>query len=67
LTKEAKMIEEVLLRWEWQPREDAVLVEKAWLKGVYPHFEGKVFFSIMLWNEKYSGRETSKLARNKRD
>jgi hypothetical protein len=48
LTKEAKMIEEVLLRWEWQPREDAVLVEKAWLKGVYPHFEGKVFFSIML-------------------
>jgi hypothetical protein len=35
--------EEVLLRWEGQPKEDAVWVDEEWLKGSYPHLEGKVF------------------------
>ncbi|KAL3581520.1 hypothetical protein D5086_015852 [Populus alba] len=38
-----KTKEEVLLRWEGQPKEDAVWVEEAWLKDSYPHLEGKVF------------------------
>jgi hypothetical protein len=38
-----KTREEVLLRWEGQPKKDVVWVEEEWLKGSYPHFEGKVF------------------------
>jgi len=38
-----KTREEVLLRWEGQPKEDVVWVEEEWLKGSYPHLEGKVF------------------------
>jgi hypothetical protein len=33
----------VMLRWEGQPKEDAVWVDEEWLKGSYPHLEGKVF------------------------
>jgi hypothetical protein len=38
-----KTREEVLLRWEGQPKENAVWVDEEWLKGSYPHLEGKVF------------------------
>jgi hypothetical protein len=38
-----KKKEEVLLRWEGQPKEDVVWVDEEWLKGSYPHLEGKVF------------------------
>ena len=32
----------MLLRWEEQPAEDAVWVEKEWFQGEYPHLEFKV-------------------------
>jgi hypothetical protein len=38
-----KTREEVLLRWEGQPKEDTVWVEEEWLRGSYPHLEGKGF------------------------
>jgi hypothetical protein len=38
-----KTKEEVLLRWEGQPKEDVVWVDEEWLKGSYPHLEGKFF------------------------
>lgn len=42
-TSQGKEMEEVLLRWEGQPKEDAVWVGEEWLKESYPHLEGKVF------------------------
>ena len=41
-TTRRKEKEEVLLRWEGQPAEDAVWVETEWLQREYPHLEVKV-------------------------